>query len=491
MVLLTLERDRTGDLRERLPSGLIAEGVPSSVSLRPQLATLLTGRLPAAHGVRDPVVHRPVLPTLVDQLAEEGWTVHTEAGGLLHPGEQWGREASGEAGSFTWLHGEEHLEEALGLHADGGQLVVVTLGPGRLFWDGLERLPERVGHVDVVPTLAALLGLERVGDGVDLRTAEVGTLYTEDARGLVYGAGVRVDGAWMRSEAPVRQAAVDDEILRRWRQRGVRAGDPQERGRPVDPGAALDLVEQVELQLRLGRLRPAGELLERLEGRFGISGVSEDLRERMIRRLERPRARRDRLVARWDVRPAGRLRLAEACLDLMDYSCAEQISTELLADWSDHLPARRIRASAALRAGRSGGEDASWLFLNAPAASRAYELEAALNGRGPLPDGEPDLPSDWRSELLRARLAWQRGRLDEALWRLDGVVRERPQLLEPRWWRAIYAARSGDPRTVVRLLGPVADEHPAVQAAYAEATEALSDERERVEALRARWRQAP
>lgn len=489
IVLLTAEDSLAPAVAVRLPGGVLTDAVPAGRSLRSSLATLLTGRLPPTHGVRDPVLHAPAVPTFADHLAAHGWAVEAEPGELLHPGEDWGFGRPGGPGRFTWLHGEAHLETAVARHREGNHLVVVGLGEeAPLYWvgPGIHAFPERIGQVDVVATLAAASGVDVPTDGVDLRRASAGTLYREDARGLAVGLGIVGPDGVSGNEAPVREAPVDPVLVDRWEAGGALVGDLRERGRPVHPERALELLEAVEVELRAGRLTRARDRVEELEGRFGPSGATRRLRNRIVRRTETPRGRLEDLVGAQTAE--DRLRVARLCLDLLDFSCAEQVTGDLLANWSDHSLARYLRARASRLAGREALDDEAWLSVHAPRFAALLDLEDRLDDGG-VPRIDATLAEVPEAALLRSRVAWAAGDVDTAVDRLDAMIRASPFRIEPRRWRARWALTLGDPHTVLRLTAPLRGTDEELDALYAGAVEQLRGERERVESLRASWRQ--
>ncbi|MCA9568231.1 MAG: hypothetical protein KC656_10325, partial [Myxococcales bacterium] len=252
VILLTAERSPAAEAADRLGTGELVRGVPSSVALRPALATLLTGRLPSHHGVRDPVLHAPVVPTMAEILADRGWSTRSEPGGILHAGERWGFGADGAGPVLVWLHGDDRLDVALAAHDPDSHLVVVGLdGEDDLLWCGpdVADLPATVGHVDVLPTLLAALGVPAALDGRDVRGAESGTLDTEDARGLAFGLGIEANGRARANEAPVLEAAVSPSLFVFMERRAAIATDLASRGLSRSPAEAVGLVAEVAVLL--------------------------------------------------------------------------------------------------------------------------------------------------------------------------------------------------------------------------------------------------
>lgn len=431
------------------PTASVLDTVPDGADRRARLATLLTGRHVAGHGVEPAVAHRPEVPTLADRLGAAGHAVVRVGDPGLHPGETWGFEAwaTDDRPLFAWIHGADGLDAALDRHrTHGGVLVVTSLDDAAATWVhgdlALPGLPS-IGHVDVVPTLLGHLGRVAPTDGRDLRTASRGT---------------------------TRRRVVLD-----------------------DPGRKA----RVRAHLALGRPDLARRALDELVARDGPDRETAALQTAVVRHLDGPDAATDHLVARWEAtgRPAVAFDAVAALVDRGDHGLANTVLDDLMSRWSDQwIPdAQQVRWAAARVA--AGGPDVAAVdeaiaVLELLAPDLAEQLQITVD----LDAGRPVARARWAhaGPVDRARLAWSAGDDAAAMALLDRHLAAFPWRWRTRILRARWAQAHDDPRTVARLIAPLRG-LPGPRAAEVDAlsgwAEARSaEERARVAALRASFR---
>lgn len=497
LILVTVEVAEAVDGAAVFTEGRSFTTVPSSASVRPRLATLLTGRLPAAHGVRDPVRHAPAVATVADRLRAAGWDIERVGSPPLHPGETWGfqRTARTNTPALVWMHGEDRVSEAVQLHDDhpDSVLVVTSLDEdARTFVCGdvaLPSWPDPIGHVDLGATLLAIAEVTAPADGRDLRGAPSGTLLTEDARSLARGGGVLIGDTPRLHDAP--SVSVYPLDVRAWRQEGVEPGDPRTIGseRVPDPVAFDD----VATHLSAGRLTLAERGVRALEARWGRSWTTARWQLEIATRRRGLQARIEALRRRADVDadPAAAVELLESLTDLDQYGEVYRRATDQLIRWSDQWDSeateasfRALRAEAAQNLGLDPSRDLVWLDAFAPRLAEQVAIRVDLAAERQVAWHR------WRfaTGLDRARLAWSDGDAEDAIRRLEFVLEEQPYALGPRILRAQLALDAGDPDTVQRILAPVRGLDDRLDELYRQSLEMSAAERARIEALRAAFR---
>lgn len=520
------------------------EAWQTAPSVRPALASLLTGQLPARHGVRDPLRHAPITPTLATLLGDEGWSTAASATTTprpLHPGETWGfdsvfepNEALGRSDpAFIWLHVDdsEWLGHALAWQSDRphrhlvvttvarldpplakpdrGRVPLAWVGPG--FPAGLTA-GDAVSQIDIAATVLDVTGMPTAGiDGTDLRAGGSPTIVQEDARpmlalGLPGIVVERGPGNPVRSygldPAPVSDLAPAASTVRVWREDGALPTDPLGAVRRRAPDPERELVAALEIgdALRSGRLRAARAAIEALDDRLGETPATLAFRADLLLREGDPLAAIDALESLYASSPSSglALRVAHALLDARSPRQAIRWFDLVLDDWSDHPGALTGRLRCAIGLGDDGAvlEDLARLVaIHGPSAAR---VQLALD----LADGAPvdpeeairlagRWPDDAWTQQLAARALWAAGRTGDALVLAEDELRRDPRSIALRLELATWYLELGEPERAVRLVGPVARWFPEdlrVSALYRAAHEAQLDERRRIQALRALWR---
>lgn len=464
------------DVAVEVPGARAVERLPSSGAERTVLATLLTGRVPREHGVLDPVVHAPAVPTVGELLASADWTVHAMPQPLLHPGEQW-MPHQGSSADFLW--GDALVE------AD----IVIAVDAERVQWRGTgsEDLPDAMATVDVVPTLLAVLGVEAETDGRDVR-GTTSTALAGDPASTPFGAGVHVDGQVLRARRIGHDVAPGWTAVREARGRGQWTGDPHQ---PTSDTVLPErIVAPVVQALQQGRTRQALEHLATLEGRIGVSVASERWRNDILLVRSGPVVALEHLEDVADRYPSAQLSLeiAQRWADLGQSSKVLRWTGPLVVGWSDHLVAHAL-------AGRHGEEaSAFWASSGDDGLLARWLVEGALDRGEPVEDAWlDDLRPDRESALLMARVAWSRGASFAAVREVDSVLAEDPFFVPARLWRARWALDLGEPIVAERLLAPLArlGLQGDVADLHREAVARGEEERARLQALRASWRNQP
>lgn len=433
VLVVTTDQVGRGMHHPRLEAGRVWELQGTSRRFRPDLATLLTGRPPAEHGVVDPITHGLAVPLpatfAVDPAGVEDWAFEQDALVTWAP--------AGTVDLARWR--EAH---------PAGQVVLV--GPTKVVW---------LGDPPAWPDGAVQL----LDVGRAIRAAQVGVAAPSPAVGPA-----AVEGA------PVLDRTVPWRERRKWSRLDTDlAGSTGARG-----GRELRQLTWTAEALDARRLREAEERLDSLDADGAAAiGLRAEWHDLAGRPFEGMVLREERFEQ--NPSPSWALELADRWAELRQPERARRWYLKVL-----ELDPGEPNAEYGLW--RLDGDEArlARLWVDAPLLARRAEVEVALER------GEPAEDSD--DPVLQARVLWSRGLTHQAVERLEDRLRDDPRSIPVRVLRATWALELGNPRLTERLLAPVArwmPEDRALQALLAEAQLQQAGQRAAMHALRQQWRQ--
>ncbi len=374
-----------------------------------------------------------------------------------------------------------------------------------------------VGHVDVVPTLLALVGMpvDRSLPGADVRIGGSDAVYSEaltgqfalgtsPLRSYTDAAGRLVDGGWSGwyaadgaeiarsptrrdAETVVEQARLASMVASfpepGWEEASLGAsertllaalgyvgGDPVSPPGAVDPRDVIDVIPKTwrarEL-LRLGLITPASALIDEVASRMPDAFGVEVLRVDALRAQGRIAEAAEATVALYLRAPTATLALQAADLELSRGAWADAASwyEEALAlqPASPEAMAGLARVAATLGDVDALEEMAARFLVMYPDHA---ELQLIL-AEGMVADGRPDeglalavrarsmMPYDPWAFAVVARCQWARGDANAAIDTMLDAIRLEPYAAGPRVELAGWMLEVGRSHEAVRMIAPL------------------------------------